>query len=78
MLLQPVTIYEIVDEPTTQTTIADVLLGVAGMVFALGAVALVLGLLCAGLLIKTRQIRRHRKSNGSSDDATQLGLNQPS
>ncbi len=76
MLLQPVTIFEIVEEPTAQTTITDVLLGVAGMVFGLAGVAIVLGLLCAGLLIKIRQTRRNRKSNGSS--ATQLGLNQPS
>ncbi len=78
MLLQPVTIFEIVEEPTAQTTVGDVLLGVAGMVFGWAAVAIVLGLLCAGLLIKIRQTRRHRNSNGSSDDTTQLGLNQPS
>ncbi len=76
MLLQPVTIFEIVEEPTAQTTITDVLLGVAGMVFGLAGVAIVLSLLCAGLLIKIRQTRRNRESNGSS--ATQLGLNQPS
>ncbi len=76
MLGQPVTIYEVVPAPTTQTTITDVALGAGSVVLALIGVALVLGLVCAGVLVGVRRTRRnHNTGTESGDsDATRLGL----
>ena len=76
MLGQPVTIYEVVPAPTTQTTITDVAVGAASVVLALIGVALVLGLVCAGVLVGVRRARRKQNTDdeGGDSDATRLGL----
>ena len=48
MKWQPVTVYELVREPSAETTIADVLVGVVFVVMGLIAVALAFGLAFAG------------------------------
>ena len=74
MNLQPIWVYETAQEPTTQTTISDLLLGVASVVLGLALAAVVLGLVCAGILIVLRW-RRGQESHLSADpDATRLGL----
>ncbi len=76
MLQPPVTIYEVVAEPTAQTTVLDVVFGGVAVVTALIGVAAVLGLGCAALLIGIRRMRRKRNGDGDTGDAdvTRLGL----
>ena len=74
MNLQPITVYEVATEPTTQTTIGDVLLGVVSVVLGLAVVAVVLGLVCAGILIVLRRIRGQEGPPSADPDATRLGL----
>jgi hypothetical protein len=73
MNLQPITVYEVAQEPTTQTTISDLLLGVAWLVFGLAGAAVGFGLLCAWLLIVVRRMRGEGRPAADSD-ATPLGL----
>ena len=78
MNLQPfVTVYEATQEPTTQTTITDVLLGVAWVVGGLAGAAVFCGLACAGLLIVLRWVRREGCS-AADPDATRLGIDSSS
>ena len=76
MLQPPVTIYEVVPEPTAQMTIFDVVFGGAAIVTALIGVAIALGLGYAALLIGIRRMRRKRNGDGDAGDAdvTRLGL----
>ena len=76
MNLQPITVYvyEAAQEPTTQRTISDVLLGVVSVVFGLALAAVVLGLACAGILIILRRIRGQEGPPSADPDATRLGL----
>ena len=74
MMAQPITVYEVVQEPSTQTTISDVLVGAAAVVFGLTVVATVLGLVCAGLLIAVRRMRTQDDRVSGDTDATRLGL----
>jgi len=76
MLYQPATpyIYEMVEKPTVQTTVIDVLLGAAWVVGGLAALALVSGLVCAGALIVLRRVRGQGVFSGAGSDATKLGL----
>ncbi len=73
MNLQPITVYEVVQEPTTQTTISDVLLGVVWVVLGLAVAAVVLGLVCAWILIVLRRMRGEGRPSADFD-ATRLGL----
>lgn len=74
MNLQPIIVYEAAPEPTTQTTISDLLLGVVWVVLALVVAAVVIGLLCAGILIVFRRIRTDQDPPSADPDATRLGL----
>jgi len=73
MKWQPVTVYELVREPSAETTIADVLVGVVFVVMGLIAVALAFGLAFAGVLIVSRRFRDTK--NGGQDDFTAIRLN---
>ena len=76
---QPLTpfIVEIVDEPTKQTTAFDVLIGAVEIVIAIVVVALLLGLLCAGVLIALRRIRGLDIPDDGSSDGIRLRLEPP-
>jgi hypothetical protein len=74
MNLQPIIVYEAAPEPTTQTTISDLLLGVVWIVLALVVVAVVIGVACAGILIVFRRIRTDQDPPSGDPDATRLGL----
>ena len=77
MLEQPVTIYEAIPEPTAETTITEVVLGAVSVVLGVAGVALVLGLIIAGILIGIRRMRRTKQVDDDEGDAhvTRLGLN---
>ena len=74
MILQPVTVYQTVQEPTAQTTIVDVLVGAAAVALGVAGAAVVLGLVCAGLLIMFRRLRGEDGRSPGDTDATRLGL----
>ncbi len=74
MMAQPITVYEVVQEPSIQTTIGDVLVGALAVVVGLTVVATVLGLVCAGLLIAVRRMRSQDGQVSGDTDATRLGL----
>ena len=77
MLEQPVTIYEAVSEATAETTITDVLLGAVAVVLALVGVAILMGMVCAVILIGIRRMRHNHDPDDGDTDVTRLGLNSP-
>ena len=74
MLRQPATVYETVQPTTSETTVADVLLGAVSVVFGLAAVALVLGIVCAVGLIAFRRFLGGDGATTGGAGATRLGL----
>ena len=76
MLLQPLTplVYEVVEEATAQTTVADVLIGAFSVVGGLAVVGLLLGVVFAGMLIGLRRLRGHDSLAGEGSETVQLGL----
>ena len=74
MTLQPITVYTAAQEPTTQRTITDVLMGVASIVVGLAVAAVLLGLVCAGVLIVLRRARGQEGPPSLGPDATRVGL----
>ena len=74
MTAQPMTplIYEMVEETTAQTTVADVLVGSFTIVGVLGLLAVLLGLAMAGGLILLRKRGGNPVAGGAS--ATRLGI----
>ena len=73
---QPVTpmVYEMVEQTTEQTTVIDVVLGAFSVVGVLGLVAVLLGVLLAGLLIGVRKLRGDSVEATAGGSATRLGL----
>ena len=73
---QPVTptVYEMVEQTTEQTTVIDVVLGAFSVVGVLGLVAVLLGVLLAGLLIGVRRLRGDSVEGAAGSSATRLGL----
>ena len=68
MTAQPMTplIYEMVEETTAQTTVADVLVGSFSIVGVLGLLAVLLGLAMAGGLILLRKRGGNPVAGGAS------------
>lgn len=75
MHIQPPTpfIYEVVEPTTPQTTVLDVVLGAAAVAGALAAVALVLGVACAGIMLVIRRLRRQDGLTTGSGSSLNLG-----
>jgi hypothetical protein len=73
---QPIWVYETAQEPTAQTTISDLLFGVASVVFGLALAAVVIGLLCGGILIVFRRGRGPDSRLFGDPDATRLGFDE--
>ena len=78
MSWQPATVYETVRESTQETTIGDVLLGAAAVILGLAVLALVLGVVLAGVLITVRRLRGRDGAHGGNGSPTRLGLDVPS
>lgn len=76
MLLQPITplVYEVVEKPTAQTTVSDVLVGAISVVGGLAVVGFLLGVLFAGVLIGLRRLRGQDSLDGGGSETVQLGL----
>ncbi len=67
-------LFEAVDAPTESTTVADLLLEIAGLVGVIIIIALLAGTLIAGLLIGVRRLWPENSFNGTGSDRTRLGL----
>jgi hypothetical protein len=70
--VQPV-IVQVIDGPTPETTVADVLLGAVGLIGVLVISAVLLGLLMGGVLVAAR-VRRARRGLDRGFTRTRLGL----
>lgn len=77
MLSQPLMplVYEVVEPTTKETTVMDVLFGSVAMIGAVAGVALLLGCICAGLLIAFRRSRGRDKLEEGGDGGVRLNLN---
>lgn len=77
MLSQPLTplVYEVVEPTTQETTVMDVVLGSVAMIGAVAGVALLLGCICAGVLIGVRRLKGRDKLTEDSDGGIKLKLN---
>lgn len=75
MVLQPVTpvVVRVVEEPTRETTVADILLGAVGFVGFVLIAAAVVGLVAGGLFILFRVWRA--KHTDPRDASVSLNLN---
>jgi hypothetical protein len=69
-------IVQVVDQPTPQTTVVDVLLGTFGLIGVLLLSAVVLGALLGGVLVAMR-MRRARRGLDRDVTRTRLGLGPP-
>ena len=74
--LQPLTplVYEVVEKPTSQTTVLDVVFGAFAVVGGLAVVGILLGILLAGMLIMTNRFRSRDALFNRGSKAIQLGL----
>ena len=66
--------YEFVEKTTAQTTVTDVIFGAIAIVGALAVVALLLGFICAGLLIGYRRLWGRDRLAGAGSNVTQLRI----
>ena len=75
-MVQPLTplVYEVVDPPTRQTTVVDLLMQVVGLIGGVIVIALLAGVLVAGFLIALRALWPQNSFNGAGTDRTRLGL----
>ena len=75
MMLQPITpvIVRAIEEPTRETTVADVLIDAIGLTGVFFVLAVVAGLLAGGLLIWFKRLRPDNSFNGQAEH-TRLGL----
>jgi hypothetical protein len=67
-------VIRVVGKPTDETGVLDVLLGVFAIVGGLMLLALLAGLLVAGLLIALRRFFPKNPFNGTGSDRVRLGL----
>ena len=75
MLQQPTPIIvRVTQEPVESTTVADVLLGAIGLTGLLVIIAVVLGGLLGGILIKMKHLRARRRADGSDSDIIHIFL----
>jgi hypothetical protein len=60
-------IVHVSQEPVESTTVADVLIGAIGLTGLMVLIAVVLGGLLGGILIKVKHMRARRAGSGDSD-----------
>jgi len=77
MLLAQITpfIVRVVEPPTKETTVADVLLGAVGLTGLILVSALLFGLLLGGVLVAMHRWRPSNRLNGQSAEEVSLRLN---
>ena len=61
-------IVRVMEQPVESTTVADVLLGAIGLTGLLVIIAVVLGGLLGGILIKMKHLRASRSADGNDSD----------
>ena len=76
MLRQPITpvIVRVIEQPTPETTVADVLLEAVGLTGVFVLVAILAGLIVGGVLIGLKMFRPDNSFNGRASNHTTLGL----
>jgi hypothetical protein len=72
---QPVTIVQVVEQPSREISVADILLGSVGIVGLALVAAAVVGVIAGGLLILFKRFRPGNHLNGQDADETVLRLN---
>lgn len=71
---QPVTIVQVVEQPSREVSVADILLGSVGLVGLTLLAAAVVGLLAGAVLILFKRLRPGNRLNGQDADDTALHL----
>ena len=71
-------VVELVDAPTRETTVVDVLVQALGVAGGIMVVALLAGLLAGGLLIGIRILRPYNSLNGAASERIRLHLDRAS
>jgi hypothetical protein len=72
---QPITVVQIVEPPTRETSVGDILLGSVGFVGFVLIAAFVVGLVAGVLLIAVKKLRPSNTFNGQNADESSLKLN---
>jgi hypothetical protein len=72
---QPVTIVQVVEKPSQEISVADILLGSVGFVGLALVTAAVVGLLAGAVLILLKRLRPSNHLNGQDAEETALRLN---
>lgn len=72
---QPVTIVQVVEQPSREISVADILLGSVGFVGLALLAAAVVGLVAGAALILLQRLRPSNPLNGQDADETALHLN---
>jgi hypothetical protein len=75
-LVDPI-IAEVIDAPTRETTVADVIIQALGITGVIIIGALLAGLTLAGLFIWMRRARPDNPFNGTGSERLRLGLDPP-
>lgn len=74
---QPVTIVQVVEQPTQEISVADILLGSVGFVGMMLLGAMIVGLLAGAVLIAFQRLRPSNALNGQDAGDTQMHLSSP-
>ena len=72
---QSVTVVQMIEKPTRETTVGDILLGSVGFVGMALLAALVVGLVAGGVLIFVKRLLPDNAFNGQSAEESALKLN---
>lgn len=72
---QPVTIVQVVEQPTREISVADVLVGSVGFVGLALLAAAIVGLVAGAMLILFQRLRPGNSLNGQDADGSALHLN---
>jgi hypothetical protein len=72
---QPITVVQIVEKPTRETSVGDILLGSVGLVAFVLMAAMLVGLLAGWFFIFVKRLRPDNQFNGQTAEETSLKLN---
>ena len=74
---QPITVVQVVEKPTREISVGDILLGSVSFVGMALLAAAIVGLLAGGVLVWFKRLRPANRLNGQDADDTSLRLNTP-